>query len=274
MRLVRPAPAAGRRSRLTARAPSDGPDPACTKDLTHREHHPHHHGVPRADGTKPQMRLIIVRHADTDWTLAGRYMGTTDLSLTAHGREQAASLTSLLERLLDGQPGAQVSSPRRRATETAQLALPAQHMAVDPLVAEYRLRRLRGSHRPTDPPARSRLGHLARRMPRRRVDRRRWPASRRLPPRAHADRGTQPVVVTHGHFSRILAGRALGLAPECGRLFASTTATVSLIEDHDGEECLGFWNVDTALLGDAVEQPTDPGGPPADALHPVVGSRT
>ena len=92
--------------------------------------------------------------------------------------------------------------------------------------------------------------------------------------RAHADRGTQPVVVTHGHFSRILAGRALGLAPECGRLFASTTVTVSLIEDHDGEECLGFWNVDTALLGDAVEQPTDPGGPPADALHPVVGSRT
>ena len=92
--------------------------------------------------------------------------------------------------------------------------------------------------------------------------------------RAHADRGTQPVVVTHGHFSRILAGRALGLAPECGRLFASTTATVSLIEDHDGEECLGFWNVDTALLDDAVEQRTDPSGPPADAMHPVVGSRT
>lgn len=219
------------------------------------------------------MRLIIVRHGETDWTLAGRYTGTTDPNLTAHGREQAASLTSLLERVLDGKPGELVSSPRRRATETAQLALPAQHMAIDPLVAEYDYGDYEGLTAPQirqlapgwdiwrdgcpDGESTADVG--------RRAD---------VFLRAHADHGTQAVVVTHGHFSRILAARGLGLAPECGRLFASTTATVSLIEDHDGEQFLGLWNVDTALLGDTVVQPAETGGPPADAMLPVVGSRT
>lgn len=219
------------------------------------------------------MRLIIVRHGETDWTLAGRYTGTTDLSLTAHGREQAASLTSLLERILDGQPGALVSSPRRRATETAQLALPAPHMAVDPLVAEYDYGDYEGLT----------AQQIRQRAPGWDIWRDGCPngestadVGRRADVflRTHADHGPQPVVVTHGHFSRILAARALGLAPECGRLFASTTATVSLIEDHDGEQCLGLWNVDTALLGDTVEQPTELGGPSADAMLPVAESRT
>ncbi len=56
------------------------------------------------------------------------------------------------------------------------------------------------------------------------------------------------VVVTHGHFSRILAARALGLAAENGRLFASLTASMSVIEDYHGERCIGRWNVDAALL--------------------------
>lgn len=181
-------------------------------------------------------------------------------------------MTSLLERVLDGQPGALVSSPLRSATETAQLALPAQHMAVDPLVGEYDCGGYEG-------PTAQQIPQLA---PGWDIWRDGCPdgestadVGRRADVffRAHADHGTQPVVVTHGHFSRILAARALGLAPECGRLFASTTATVSLIEDRDGEVCLGLWNVDTALLGDAVEQ-ADPSGPPADAMLPVVGSRT
>lgn len=50
------------------------------------------------------------------------------------------------------------------------------------------------------------------------------------------------------HFSRILAARALGLASENRRLFASITASIPVIEDYHGERCIRRWNVDAALL--------------------------
>lgn len=58
------------------------------------------------------MRLIIVRHGETDWTLAGRHTGATDVLLTADGRRQATSLPPLLEHVLGGQSPVAVSSPR------------------------------------------------------------------------------------------------------------------------------------------------------------------
>ena len=67
------------------------------------------------------------------------------------------------------------------------------------------------------------------------------------------DRGQGSGGDSDQHFSRILAARALGLALEYGRLFASAPASVSLIEDHHGERCLGLWNTDAALL----EHPAD-----------------
>ncbi len=77
------------------------------------------------------MRLIIVRHGETDWTLSGRYTGTTDVGLTANGHREAAELAPLLEQVLYGQSCA-VSSPRRRATDTAALALPQSLFASAP----------------------------------------------------------------------------------------------------------------------------------------------
>jgi broad specificity phosphatase PhoE len=193
------------------------------------------------------MRLIIVRHGETDWTLAGRHTGATDVPLTANGYRQASALPLLLEHILRGQRPVVVSSPRRRATETATLALPECQLAIDPLVAEY-------DYGDDEGLTALQIRHLAPG----------WDiwcdgcpggestadVGRRADAflHKHTDNGTQPVVVTHGHFSRILTARALGLAPEYGRLFASATATVSLIEDHHGERCVGLWNADAALL--------------------------
>jgi broad specificity phosphatase PhoE len=217
------------------------------------------------------MRLVIVRHGETDWTVAGRYTGSTDVALTANGRLQAASLRSLLERVLQGQRSVLVSSPRRRATETAALALPAHRVTVDPLVAEYDYGDYEGL-----------TGELIRQLvPGWDIWRDGCPGGestadvgRRADAflHAHASDDSQPVVVvTHGHFSRILAAWALGLAPEYGRLFASATAAVSLIEDHHGERCIGLWNADTALLADAADQTAPPGEPQPDPLVPDAG---
>jgi len=193
------------------------------------------------------MRLIIVRHCETDWTLAGRYTGTTDVLLTANGRREATSLRPRLDHVLDGQSPMVVSSPRQRATETAALALPEYNPIIDPLVAEYDYGEYEGLTRE----------QILGRAPG-------WDIWRDGCPHGEstADVGTRAdaflrtmvehragplIIVTHGHFSRVLAARALGLAPEQGRLFASTPASVSLIEDEHGERCLGLWNADAAL---------------------------
>jgi probable phosphoglycerate mutase len=214
------------------------------------------------------MKLVIVRHGGTEWTLSGRYTGTTDLPLTPHGRRQAALLAPLVERVLAGDSALAFSSPLRRATATAALALPGRSVTVDPLVAEYHYGDYEG------------LTHDQIRLlaPGWNIWRDGCPhgeSTEAVGARAdafldaHVVRCAGPVVVvTHGHFSRILAARALGLGAENGRLFASLTASISVIEDYHGERCIGRWNVDAALI-DGIGNLTaaSENVPPAEALR-------
>jgi len=63
--------------------------------------------------------LVVVRHADTDWTVNRRHTGQrTDLPLNAAGRERAQALGTLIA---GGQYAAVWSSPLERALETAHL---------------------------------------------------------------------------------------------------------------------------------------------------------
>lgn len=201
------------------------------------------------------MKLVIIRHGGTEWTVSRRYTGITDLPLTPRGRTQAASLAPLLERLLSGQNALVFSSPRRRATATAALALPGWPVTVDLRLVEYDYGDYEGL---TDEQI-----HLS--APGWDIWRDGCPhgeSTRAVGARADAfldahvlNCAESVVVVTHGHFSRILAARALGLPAENGRLFASITASLSVIEDYHGERCIGRWNVDASLLGDD-ENPT------------------
>ena len=80
-------------------------------------------------------RLILLRHGETEWSLSGQHTGRTDIDLTENGREQAKLAGITLERLALKNPLV-VSSPRRRALVTAELA----GLAVDeisPLLAEW-----------------------------------------------------------------------------------------------------------------------------------------
>jgi broad specificity phosphatase PhoE len=63
--------------------------------------------------------LLVVRHADTAWTLSGQHTGRTDIPLTPAGIEKARALAPRLA----GRTFAAVwSSPLSRALETARLA--------------------------------------------------------------------------------------------------------------------------------------------------------
>jgi broad specificity phosphatase PhoE len=82
-----------------------------------------------------QHRLLLLRHGETEWSKSGRHTSRTDLDLTETGREQAKVTAEALAELELDNPLV-VSSPRRRALVTAELA----GLTVDetsPLLAEW-----------------------------------------------------------------------------------------------------------------------------------------
>jgi probable phosphoglycerate mutase len=63
--------------------------------------------------------VTLVRHAETEWSLAGRHTGRTDVPLTGAGRDRARALS---ERLSGRSFTLVLTSPLSRAVETARLA--------------------------------------------------------------------------------------------------------------------------------------------------------
>jgi len=209
------------------------------------------------------VELVIVRHGETEWTLSGRHTGVTDLPLTPHGRRQAAALRPVLEAVLRGQLPVAYTSPRQRAIRTAELALPAAPTVVDPRIAEFDYGSYEGlTHdqilqlnptwdiwRDGCPGGESSADAGAR-------------ADQCLRDYAAPSRRGPIVLFSHGHFSRILTARALGLAPEAGRIFGTATAAVSVVGEYRGEPCIELWNASADLASDivaAAPAASDPG---------------
>lgn len=66
-------------------------------------------------------RLLLLRHGETEWSRLGRHTGRTDLELLDIGRDQARRAAEALGDLQLRDPVV-ISSPRRRALQTAELA--------------------------------------------------------------------------------------------------------------------------------------------------------
>jgi broad specificity phosphatase PhoE len=63
--------------------------------------------------------LYLVRHGETEWSKSGQHTSVTDLPLTEVGEQQARALKGHLD---PADFGLILSSPRRRALHTAELA--------------------------------------------------------------------------------------------------------------------------------------------------------
>ena len=63
--------------------------------------------------------LILLRHGETEWSLAGKHTGRTDVPLTPRGEAAAMALAPQLSRR---RFAAVFSSPAQRAATTAVLA--------------------------------------------------------------------------------------------------------------------------------------------------------
>lgn len=188
------------------------------------------------------MELIVVRHGETEWTRSRQYTGRKDLELTPLGRLQSISLGPFLKRVQNSRIAVVYSSPLRRTLETMELALPGVKGQIDSLLVEYDYGIYEGQTfeqvnavRPDwdiwrdGCPAGETTDEVALRADRFLAE--------------HVDNETELVVVfTHGHFMRILAARALGLEARSGSLFASSPASVSIVQERQGIRCIGLWN--------------------------------
>ena len=86
-------------------------------------------------GHPSPLRLYLVRHGETAWSLSGQHTGRTDLALSARGEDQVRSLQPLLAAI---HFDAVFTSPALRARRTCELAGPALPAAVvEPDLAEW-----------------------------------------------------------------------------------------------------------------------------------------
>ncbi len=71
------------------------------------------------DTERVDQHVVLVRHAQTAWTLSGQHTGTTDLPLTDEG---ATATRCLRQRLAREHFACVFTSPRQRAAETCRIA--------------------------------------------------------------------------------------------------------------------------------------------------------
>lgn len=69
--------------------------------------------------------ILIARHGETEWNMAGRLQGRLDSPLTEVGRQQAEAMAALVDRR---RPDAVFSSPLARARQTAAIIV--EHLGV------------------------------------------------------------------------------------------------------------------------------------------------
>lgn len=194
--------------------------------------------------------LILLRHGQTEWSLAGRHTGRTDVPLTSKGVADAATLAPAMARLVaGGRLAAVFASPAQRAQRTAGLA-GLTITKTDPDLWEWDYGGYEGVT--TADIQRDRPGWSLWRdgvipgdaeHPGETVEEVGERADRVLKRSAPLLADGDVALVAHGHVLRILTARYLGLQPADGRLFRLDTGTISTLGTEHDEPVILTWNV-------------------------------
>ncbi|HLU56297.1 MAG TPA: acid phosphatase [Pseudonocardia sp.] len=191
----------------------------------------------------PAGRVFLLRHGETEWSLSGRHTGRTDVPLTEHGRELAATAGRLVAGLMPEPPALVLSSPRSRARDTARLA-GLRVDDVDARLAEWDYGEYEGRTtaqiRETVPgwtvwthpcPGGETAEEVARR------------ADEVLADTAETLERGDVVLVGHGHFSRVLLARWIGLPATEGVRFAMEAPSWAVLGHERGVRRLDHVNL-------------------------------
>ena len=170
-------------------------------------------------------RLHFIRHGETEWSLTGRHTGKSDLPLTARGEEEARELAPCLGAIAFARV---LSSPRRRARRTCELAGLGDAAAIEDDLAEWDYGDYEGL----------RSAQIQSLNPGWSIYRDGCPGGEtpaaigaradRLLARLRGLEGNV-ALFSHGHFGRVLAARWIGAPLEFGAHLALGTASLGIL---------------------------------------------
>lgn len=182
--------------------------------------------------------LWLIRHGETEWSRSGAHTGRTDLPLTEEGERQAKALGKYLA---CRSFALVLTSPLGRARETCKLAGYGVTAAVDDNLREWDYGDYEGISTADIRKSRPQWDLWKEGVPNgERVEDVYARAGQVL------ERATQAAgdvaLFAHGHILRILASHWLALPPNGGRLFALSTATVSVLGYEREQRVISRWN--------------------------------
>jgi broad specificity phosphatase PhoE len=188
--------------------------------------------------------ILLVRHGATEWSENGRHTGRTDLPLIDKGRHQADRLPPLLATLSEGAMPVVFTSPLERAVETARRAVPGVEAIVVDALAEYDYGQYEGKTSAeideVHPgwnlfedgcPGGETLNQVVARC------------DAFIAKLERTAAGGAAIVFTHGHLSRILTTRLVGLQPQAGAVLQNDAASVGIVSDKRGQYVITGWNI-------------------------------
>jgi broad specificity phosphatase PhoE len=183
-------------------------------------------------------QIVLVRHGETAWSRSGQHTGRTDIPLLEEGRQMAKTLAVPLRAWSFA---AVWTSPLSRASETCALAGYGAVAQPKPELMEWDYGAYEGK---TSQEIRAMApgwslwkdgapgGETA------------DPVGARVDPVIEEARrvGGNVLIFSHGHLLRVFAARWLGLPPTEGRLFALSTASISVLGWDGGQPLIVGWN--------------------------------
>jgi broad specificity phosphatase PhoE len=188
--------------------------------------------------------VLLVRHGETEWTRTRQHTGKTDIPLDEEGERQARLVG---EALRGREFGLVLTSPLKRAAETCRLAGFGDVAQAWTELAEWDYGEYDGrttadirAERPDwslwrdGVPGGESAADVGRRADRIVEELRRV--------------SVDALVFGHGHQLRVLAARWLGLEPSDGRLFALSTATISLLGYERETPVIWRWNEPASVV--------------------------
>jgi probable phosphoglycerate mutase len=188
--------------------------------------------------------IWLIRHGETEWSRSGAHTGLTDLPLTAAGRDNAVALG----RWMKGRAFALVLTSRlQRARDTCRLAGYGDGALVDPNLCEWNYGDYEGRTSPDIQKDRPGWNLWRDGVPNGETVEQVGVRAEAVIARALAA-GGDTALFAHGHILRILTARWLQLAPDCGRLFALSTATVSVLGYEHDTRVISCWNLSSSAL--------------------------
>jgi broad specificity phosphatase PhoE len=187
------------------------------------------------------VKLYLIRHGETEWSLSGQHTGTSDIPLTANGEEEARRL---VPRLSGIRFSAALCSPRQRALRTCELAGLGALTQVEPDLAEWDYGDYEGLRTPEIHKERMGWNIFADGCPNGELPDQVSARADRLIQKLEALKGNV-ALISHGHFSRVLAARWIGLPVIGGQRLMLDTATLSILQDdprHPENRVISLWN--------------------------------